>query len=171
MRNKITLIGYMGSGKSTISRALSALTDAKIIDLDDWIEAKEHKSISKIFKTHGEAYFRKLETAALNEVFGLPGNYIVSLGGGTPCQPGNMALINKKSVSFYLKTSPETLFEHLKSEKEKRPLIAHLSDSELKEFIATHLKERSVFYEKAAHTVITDGKSPEEIAKEIRLLL
>ncbi|RXJ44279.1 shikimate kinase [Gelidibacter gilvus] len=165
----IVLIGYMGSGKSTIGRKLAKIVDFEFIDLDDYIQKKENLSIPQIFETKGEIYFRKKEHLYLKEVLQLS-NIILSLGGGTPCYGSNMdAILNAEGAhSIYLKSSIPSLVKRLTPEKAQRPLIAHLkTEEELTEFIGKHLFERSFYYSQSNQTVVTDGKSIAVIAEEI----
>jgi shikimate kinase len=166
---EIILVGYMGSGKSTIAQKLSKVLDLKSIDLDDYIAEKEGISIPEIFKKKGEIYFRKLETKTLKEIFRSQKNYVLSVGGGTPCYDNNIELIIKYGVSFYLKASLQTLYKRLLKEKNSRPLIKNIDDQDLLEFIAKHLFERNRFYEKTTHTIKIDGKDVAEIVEEIIL--
>jgi len=157
----------MGCGKSAISRGLSKELLLKNIDLDDYIEEKEQKSISEIFETKGEIYFRKIETNYLKELLDSKEHFILSLGGGTPCFGKNMNLINQKGVPVYLSANVSTLVKRLLPEKTKRPLIARVPDDGLTEFIGKHLFERNQFYSQAATKVTVDSKSVFEIVKEI----
>lgn len=165
---KIILLGYMGSGKSTIGSKLAEITSSNHIDLDNYISEKENDTINNIFKNKGEIYFRKKESEYLRFLLESDKNFILSLGGGTPCYANNMDLINKKSTSIYLKASIDELFNRLKKGKSKRPLIKNIENKDLKEFIAKHLFDRRPFYEKAIHTVVVDGKSIKKIVKEIK---
>ena len=167
----ISLIGYMGSGKSHISKVLCQKMGLKLIDLDKEIFLKNNMSIPEIFEKRGEIYFRKEERALLEEILNTEKNCILSLGGGTPAYYNNMELITQKSESVYLRTSVRTLTERLLKQKQKRPLIAKIPDEDLPEFIAKHLFERQVFYGQAKYTVSTDSKTPEKITDEIIGLL
>ncbi len=166
----ITLIGYMGSGKSFIGKQLADRLSLPFFDLDSFIEKKEQQSIATIFKEKGEIYFRKKERETLLEVLKNQDNIVLSLGGGTPCFYDNMDHINQNSVCFYLKSSITTLSKRLQNEKGQRPLIAHLRENQLPEFIAKHLFERRLFYEKAHHTVDTEQQSLEEILNFIKTI-
>ena len=170
---KIILLGYMGSGKTTIGIQLARKLFLNFTDLDDFIEEKEQQSIKEIFKQKGEIYFRKIEHKYLKQFINENESYVLSLGGGTPCYAGNLDLIlkNKKSLSFYLRGSIPTLFKRLSENKFKRPLISDLSDDKLTEYIAKHLFERSLFYDKATHKISIDNKEIQEIVTEIRILL
>ncbi len=164
---KITLLGYMGSGKSTVAEILGDKLGMDVIDLDDYISEREGLSIPEIFEAKGEIYFRKVENAYLLELLRSEDRFVLALGGGTPCYANNMDVILENSDSFYLKASIGTLSERLLKEKDHRPLISGLSEEQLSEFIAKHLFERRNFYEKAGRIVSIDGKDPEQIASEI----
>jgi shikimate kinase len=169
---KVVLIGYMGSGKSAISKKISNLINIPFVELDDYIEEKEGMRVENIFKKKGELYFRKIEHQLFLELIRSKEDLIISTGGGTPCYFNNHELLNGKEViSVYLKASISTLVDRLKLEKQWRPLIAHLDNTELQEFIAKHLFDRSFYYNQAAYKVIVDGKNIEELATEIAELL
>ncbi|WP_242135858.1 shikimate kinase [Aestuariivivens marinum] len=165
----VVLIGYMASGKSTIGKMLAKKLNYNFIDLDDYIEVSENKSVSNIFKTEGEIYFRKQETHHLKELLQSKNNIVLSLGGGTPCFGDNMDIVlNSNAKSIYLRTSINTLVERLKTEKSKRPLIAHIeTDESLIEFIGKHLFERATYYNKANVILSTDNKAENDIVEEL----
>ena len=165
----ISLVGYMGSGKSHISKVLSQKSDLKLLDLDREIILKNNMTIPEIFQKQGEIYFRRKEKEILEDILLEKENSILSVGGGTPTFYDNMEKINAKSTSFFLRTSVKTLTDRIMKNKEKRPLLARIPDADLPEFIAKHLFERNQFYQKAHHIIETEGKSPEEIIKEIIL--
>ncbi|MFN0729302.1 shikimate kinase [Polaribacter gochangensis] len=169
---KIVLLGYMGSGKTTIGKFLSDKLNSSFIDLDAYIEEKEQMSISQLFATKGEIYFRKQEGIYLKEILGSKSNSILALGGGTPCYGTNMQEIkNSKATSFYLKGSIPFLAERLEHGKKTRPLIADLKDEELLEYIGKHLFERAPFYEQSDFKIRIDTKSIEEIYCDIAVQL
>lgn len=163
----ISLVGYMGSGKSHISKILSEKINFKLIDLDKEISRRNKLTIPEIFEKKGEIYFRKLERETLEEILASEENVILSLGGGTPVYYNNMEIINLNSKSFFLRASIGTLTERISKQKDKRPLIAKISDEDLPEFIAKHLFERNEYYGKAQFSINTDNKTPEEIMNEI----
>ncbi|MBM7421514.1 MULTISPECIES: shikimate kinase [Chryseobacterium] len=163
----ISLVGYMGSGKSHISKILSDKINFKLIDLDKEISRRNKLTIPEIFEKKGEIYFRKLERETLEEILATQENIILSLGGGTPVYYNNMEIINNSSKSVFLRASIATLAERISKQKEKRPLIAKISDENLPEFIAKHLFERNIFYNKAQFNINTDNKTPENIIQEI----
>ncbi|MEQ3499122.1 shikimate kinase [Tenacibaculum sp. SSH1-16] len=170
---KIVLLGYMASGKSTIGRILAEKMQTPFIDLDEYIEEKERKTVSEIFEQKGEIYFRKQEHVYLKDLLEKEGDFVLSLGGGTPCYARNMEVLlsfnNAKSV--YLKTNITTIVDRLTNEKSKRPLVARLNKDELSEFVAKHLFERSYFYNKATYKLIVDNKSIHETVEELEKLL
>lgn len=163
----ISLVGYMGCGKSHISKILSEKINFKLIDLDKEITRRNKLTISEIFEKKGEISFRKLEREALEEILASEENVVLSLGGGTPVYYNNMEIINHSSKSIFLRASIGTLSERLSKQKEKRPLIANISDENLPEFIAKHLFERNEFYSKAQFMINTDAREPEDIVQEI----
>jgi shikimate kinase len=160
-------MGYMGSGKTLVSKELSNLNNLKIFDLDTKISKQNNRSITEIFKEKGEIFFRKTEKEVLEKILSTEKNIILSLGGGTPCYYNNINRINEKTISVFLKTNVKTLAQRLSSEKDKRPLIQNISNEDLPEFIAKHLFERNPFYNQAKITINTDNLSTKEIAEEI----
>lgn len=164
---QLVLLGYMGSGKSTIARIVADQLGIEALDMDDYISEKEKNSIVDIFKTKGEIYFRLKENEYLKALIQSDESFVLALGGGTPCYANNMDLIIKNAKSVYLKGNVHTLFERLRKEKESRPLIAERNDEKLMEFIAKHLFERTPFYEQADQIISIDHKSVDQIVAEI----
>ena len=149
---RIILIGYMGSGKTTVGKALSKETGMMFYDLDWYIESRMRKTVSQIFAEKGEEAFRKIEYNMLHEVAEFE-DVIISCGGGTPCFFDNMDYLNQQGDVVYLKASPETLYKHLLMAKIERPLLKDKTPEELIAYITEHLKERAPFYEKAHYTL------------------
>lgn len=169
---KVVFVGYMGSGKSFISKLVAKKMALSFLELDEMIEKKTQMSIKMIFEKKGELYFRKLEHQLFLEQMETDLSFVMSTGGGTPCYFNNHELLQRKDcISIYLKASVNTLFQRLKNDRQGRPLLARLNDDELNEFIAKHLFERSYFYHQAQHIVVVDDKSPEKIVEEIESLL
>ncbi|WP_341660665.1 shikimate kinase [Blattabacterium cuenoti] len=165
---KITLIGYMGSGKTSIGKMLSKKLNLNFYDLDALlVEESKNDSILNLFKKKGELFFRNREHSLLKKFLKQKNKYILSVGGGTPCFYNNIYLLNKYSNTFYLKTDSYTLFKRLFLEKDTRPLISHLSKNELFIFIIKHLLKRSYFYEKSLEKINVNGKSKYDIVQEI----
>lgn len=170
----IVLIGYMASGKTSIGKKLAKKLGFDFIDLDDLIEEKENLSVTEVFKSKGEIYFRKQEHLYLKEVLKSKNEVVLSVGGGTPCYSGNMDIIvNDDNVkSIYLKASIATLTEKLLRKKAKRPLIAHIETEEaMAEFIGKHLFERVQFYKEAELQISIDGKTKDDVVEDIILEL
>lgn len=158
----IVLTGMMGSGKSTIGKILAMNLGCKYIDIDNYIEQKENISISNIFDSKGEKYFRQIEKNIIKEVF-IPENLVISLGGGAFEDLTTQEFLLLNSTTIYLKTSPKIIFERIKNNTE-RPL---LKDRMTIEKISEILTNREKNYKKAFKTIITDSKTPEEIIQEI----
>jgi len=162
MKNVIVLIGMMGSGKSTVGKLLAEQLGYTFIDLDDEIEKIENKKISQIFNDNGEQYFRKLEKEKIKEFVNTE-NTVISLGGGTFEDNDTQKILKNLSTIIYLKASPIVIFERIKKEIH-RPLLHKNFSVETIEFI---LEKRKKNYEKAHYKIVTDRKTPQEIAKEI----
>lgn len=160
---KITLIGMMGSGKTTIGKILSEQTGISAIDLDNFIENKENKSISEIFKTKGEQYFRTVEANTIKELTQTTSSQILSLGGGAFENEQTRELLLKNSTVIYLETTPEEIFKRIKKTN-NRPL---LKNNMTIEKISEIMTKRKNNYNLAHRKILTDGKTPSKIAKEI----
>lgn len=167
---KISLIGYMGSGKSTLGPKLALLSGLDYYDLDAEIEKHTGYTITETIFNKGELYFRKVERQKLEEIL-QKDNFVLSTGGGTPCYYDNIDLINKSSLSVYLQYGVPKLFERLAGNSKQRPLIAHLEGEPLREYIGKHLFERSAYYEKATLIINGSKMSEDEIIEEIKTYL
>lgn len=163
---KIFLIGFMGSGKSTVGRRLAEKLSLHFIDFDKYIEKETGRTVPEIFETEGEEKFRSIEKEHLAKILSKE-NILLSLGGGTPCFFNNMEVINKNGTSVYLETSSEILAKRLLRSKTKRPLIRGKNESELKEFIELTLEKRNPYYKQSHHTVIIESQTIEEVADQI----
>jgi shikimate kinase len=155
MDRPITLIGFMGSGKSTIGRQIAREKKREFTDLDMYIQKTTGRSIPDIFKLLGEDKFREIESDCLKEVLEFP-NQVIALGGGTPCFHDNMKAIKSLSRSIYLKVSPEGLANRLMRSPSPRPLIEGKSPGELIEYIRLELKKREEFYLQADFVIESD---------------
>jgi shikimate kinase len=169
---KIIFLGYMASGKSTIGKEISKKLDMNFIDLDAYISEQEKQSISEIFKIKGEIYFRRIENMYLMKLLNYENDFVLSLGGGTPCYANNMELIqSSKAKSVYIKAGIPTLVARLIEEKNARPLVANLENEKMTEFVAKHLFERRFFYEQASIILNTENKTIQEVISEINSAL
>lgn len=148
LESHIVLIGFMGSGKSTVGKPLADALNVPFVDMDEYIENQEGKEVKAIFHEHGESYFRDLETRVLAKLLSETDKIIISTGGGTPCFNNNMDVIRSKSISFYLRVGVDPLMKRL-SEDTNRPLLQGKTKSELKLFIKKSIRARSEFYNKA----------------------
>ncbi len=162
--SNVILIGFMGSGKTTVGLRLSYRLKRVVEDTDKLIEKKENKSISEIFSTNGEDAFRKMETDCLRELLSFKQERIISTGGGLPIRRENHALLRKLGTVVYLQISPACVWERLKNDTQ-RPLLQ--CENPLHK-IQELLSERVSFYEEAADIVIdVDGKNMEQVLAEI----
>lgn len=170
---KILLLGYMGSGKSSVGQRLAEVLHLPFYDLDQEIESKLGQSISEIFENKGEIYFRKTELQVLNDLLASKNSYVLALGGGTPCYGNSMQFLKERQdvKTIFLNTSLQELTERLFVERQKRPLIAHLETKELlNDFIRKHIFERNFYYNQANIKVKAD-ESVAKIVSEIVLQL
>lgn len=159
----IFLIGFMGAGKSTISDYLKNALAMDVVEMDQCIVERQEMSISDIFETYGEEYFRELETNLLIEMQSRS-NVVVSCGGGVPMRDRNVAEMKKNGRVVLLTAKPETILERVKDNHD-RPL---LENNKNVSFIADLLEKRRAKYEAAADIVVeTDGKSELEICEEM----
>ena len=158
----------MGSGKSTLGRALATAKNISFVDLDAYIAEREKCSVPDIFKNKGEIYFRKKEALYLQEVLQKEEDMVLSLGGGTPCFGNNMQLIQAAgAVSIYLKYQPQTLTQRLLQEKDHRPLLAEIKEIDLEEFIRKHLFDRNPYYGQATHIIAMDGLTADQSLQKL----
>ncbi len=164
MKDNIILIGYMGSGKSTVAKELHMKTGVEIIDTDEMLVKEQGRSINEIFRTDGEAAFRNLETELLRRLSERSSAYILSTGGGMPVREENRAILKTLGTVFFLKADTDTIFERVKKDTQ-RPL---LQGTDQRTKIAGMLKERTPMYELTAdHVIKTDGKMVKDVVSEI----
>ncbi len=153
----ISLIGFMGSGKSSVGKEISKLLPGmEFIDLDDYIEAMTGMSIPEIFEKQGEAAFRAMEQEALEIIFmtnELTGeDCILSLGGGTVTTEACRRMIRRNTTCFYLKASVDTLVHNLETWPGDRPMLK--TGKDLRSRVEELMASRSKLYESTAHHVI-----------------
>ncbi len=149
---RIILMGYMGSGKTTVGRALAKDLGMPFYDLDWYIESRMRKTIKQIFDERGEEGFRIIERNMLHEVAEFEG-VVISCGGGTPCFFDNINYLNQQGETVYLKCTPEVLHKHLSMGKTVRPLLLDKTPEEVKVYIQEQLQQREPSYSQAKHTV------------------
>ncbi len=143
----------MGSGKSTAGKALAPLLKTRCIDLDDYLEKKEGRSIPEIFESEGEEKFRELEKKYLLELLKLKEPHVISLGGGTVCFYDNLEKIKSHGLLIYIDLPIEVLATRIQESTLTRPLLKELSTEELIQNISEILSERKKYYEQAHMTV------------------
>jgi shikimate kinase len=163
---QIFLLGFIGCGKSTIAKVLAQKLGLSFCDMDEMIVNSTEKSIIEIFKVDGEEAFRRYEWDCLKVCIGIK-EVVVATGGGTACSEENLDLIKQNGISIYLQAAGQLLFDRIKDSRQERPLIAHLSDEELKPYITSKLKERAPYYLRADHVITVDKLTVEETVKEI----
>ena len=163
MKRHIYLIGFMGTGKSTVSRALHDSLSWDEIDMDKVIEQEQQMKITDIFAKYGEAHFRDLETGCLKSLSeSTPA--IISCGGGAVLRSENVEIMQKSGTIVLLTATPETVYNRVKHSTNRPVLNGNMNV----EFIAQLMEKRREAYENASQvTVATDGKSPAQIAAEI----
>lgn len=167
MDKNIYLIGFMGVGKSTVSKRLKRLTGLEEIDTDAEIVKREGRSINEIFASEGEAYFRAIETKLMKELSETT-NRIVSCGGGVALRSENVKAMRAGGEVIYLRAKPATIFEHVKNDHNRPILEGHMNV----EYIAELMQKRAPWYEAAQTLAIdTDGKHSDQVAKEIVQML
>ena len=157
MGTRVFLIGFMGSGKSTLGSKLARKLGYGFVDMDHLIEDTAGMTVPEIFGEHGEAVFRKWEHDILMELIQQK-QLVISTGGGAPCHGEMMRIMNDHGVTLYLKLPPTALRDRLIHSKTERPLIQGKSEEDLLHFITTLLNERESFYGQAQ--IIADGVNP-----------
>ncbi len=156
----------MGSGKSHLGRNLSKYLGLQFVDMDHYIEKRNHKTIPQIFTEEGESEFRKKERKALEELSEFT-NIVIATGGGAPCFFDNIDLMNKTGKTIYLNIDPKILAERLLKSKTERPLIKGKSKTELIGFIDDTLKQRHSFYSQAQFQITHPDINLEEVRKMV----
>lgn len=163
---RIFLIGYMGSGKTTLGRILADRFGYRFIDLDEDFENRYKISIQDFFARYGESPFRLLEQKLLHEY--IDDDVVISTGGGTPCFNDNIDFMLKHGITVYLEMTPGELSERLSASARKRPLLMMKQGDDLQQHISEHLAMREIFYRKAH--IIAKGVQPDagDLAEIIR---
>lgn len=164
MQQNVVLIGFMGSGKTSVGIKLSYRLRMPVEDTDKLIERREGCSVSDIFRERGEECFRQLETELLRELAESGSVKIYSVGGGTPVRRENRELLKKLGMVVYLRLRPETAYERLKGDT-SRPL---LQCADPLEKIRALMQERKSAYEEAADMILdVDAMTLEQIQDSI----
>lgn len=162
LSKNIVLIGFMGTGKSSVGKQLAKKMNRSWVDVDHKIEDETKLKISEIFEKKGEPYFRYLEKAAIEQL-SREKNLVITTGGGAVLDESNIANLKKNGVLIALWATPETIFKRVK-ESRNRPL---LKGEDMKTNIESLLEARCSYYEKADKKFMTDGKTALQVAGEI----
>ena len=160
----IVLIGFMGSGKTTVGVKLSYRFHIPVEDTDKLIERRQGLSISEIFEREGEEAFRQMETELLSQIGQRRFGRILSVGGGTPVREENRELIRKCGMVFYLRAKPETIYNRLKGDTTRPLLQCEEPLARIQELLAA----RQAAYEECADVIVdVDEMSQDEVVEQI----
>ncbi|HBX52973.1 MAG: hypothetical protein A2275_07225 [Bacteroidetes bacterium RIFOXYA12_FULL_35_11] len=144
---RIFLVGFMGSGKTTIGKILAEKLQYAFVDLDEVIESDLGESIHTCFETKGELYFRQKETICLKEI--IEENIVIATGGGTPCFNDNLSYLKENGLLVYLNCSVDFLFYRLSAITNQRPLLKNIESEDFKNYISETLLQRETYYKNA----------------------
>lgn len=164
----------MCSGKSTLGKELSKQLNTEFVDMDEYIETTQGRSISDIFATEGESGFRVIEAEALANVINSYGQSaaVIALGGGTPCRPGVMEQLNNAGITVHLEAPVSRIVERLLLEPAKRPLVHNKTADELIAYVEQTLNLRNPYYTKSTLNFDSSRlETKEEIESSARLLI
>jgi shikimate kinase len=157
------VIGFMGTGKSTVGRLLAARLERRFVDLDERVEAEAQATIPEIFAAEGEAGFRAREAALLGDVL-KEGAQVVAVGGGTPCFGDNLDRMLAAGVVIALNATPDEILDRV-GDAGSRPLLAKAEDKRAE--VERLLKERAVHYARAHLTLSTSGQAPSQLVTRL----
>jgi len=165
---RIYLIGYMGSGKTTVGNKLARLLDYQFIDLDEIFEEKYHIKIADFFEKYDEHTFREIESTLIKGTEQID-NVVISTGGGAPCFKDNLSWMKSLGLTVYLQMSIPALVNRLTNAKRVRPLLKDMNDEELTNFASKQLRERDTFYKEAQIIINGENCKIETLARSIKL--
>ena len=158
----IILVGFMGTGKTSVGRRLSQRLKMPYLDTDEIIEQSAGRRITDIFAQHGESYFRELESQAVQKISGLD-MHVISTGGGIVLRAGNLEVLKRNGLVFCLKATSEEIWARVKNETH-RPLLKAPAPVEK---IRKMLEAREAYYALADYTIQTDGLPIEQVTDEV----
>lgn len=159
---RIYLVGFMGSGKSTLGQRVALSLQVPYLDTDNIAEAQSGMSIAELFDGPGEDYFRHLEADILRQTTIYPKS-INATGGGLPCFSDNMTWMNQHGITLYLQWPEDLLTTHLLKIRASKPLLAALSETDARLKIKELFYERKPVYERAAVTVEVKGELEHDV--------
>lgn len=160
--DKVILIGFMGTGKSTVGEALAKRLNCPYVDLDQLIVEREKRSIPDIFAAEGEAYFRRVESELLRESLQKPGRQVITTGGGVVLRPENVTAMLAGGVVVNLKATAEEIIRRVSGDTQ-RPLLR----GDVKQRVYQLLRERAGMYDFAPLQIETTNRSVAAIVDEI----
>lgn len=160
----LALIGFMGTGKTSVGRLVAELLGFEFLDTDELIQSRAGRSITDIFAKDGEAAFRELERQTVREISNRIGT-VISTGGGLPTNAENLTALKEFSLVVCLWASPEKIWERVRHQSH-RPL---LNDPNPQQKINDLLAERKPFYCAADVLINTDNRSAREVAQQIAM--
>lgn len=162
------LVGYAGSGKSSLGKRLSRRLGISYVDTDKRVELSEGASIADIFLYEGEAYFRAAERRVVESLVQEGRDLVVATGGGLPVWQDNMDMLMHYGTTIYLRRSPEQILSRLSDYgRQTRPMFRGKSDEELLVFMREQMAEREPFYAKAHLDIDCTAISDDEVVEYI----
>ncbi len=159
----IILVGFMGSGKTVVGKALAEDLDLDYVDSDDVIELEEKRKISEIFAVSGEPYFRKVEKEVIKKL-SLGDKQVIATGGGVMVDEENRKNLKQKGKIVYLKTSPDSIWQRVRNETHRPLLKVENPKTRIKDL----LDKREPYYQKADIIIDTSALSVKEVVEEIK---
>ena len=164
---KIFLIGFMGCGKTHWGKLLSEKLGMPFFDLDEKIMEHENRTVSQIFETDGEEYFRLLEKDILHLLSESHETFVMATGGGTPCFYNNIDYLKKQGTTVWINCSTDSVYQRLLNEKGQRPLVSKLPATELKKYVVKKYSSRKIYYQQAAVILPEENLTVEKLVNEV----
>jgi shikimate kinase len=167
MQSNIYLVGFMGTGKTTVAANLMNFMEYQMVDLDQAIEAQQGKTINEIFANDGEDAFRNMETEIIKD-YSCQSGFVISCGGGAVLRQENVETMKRSGLVVWLTATPKTIYQRIKTANNRPLLQGHMEISE----IAKRMEKRHAAYAEAANLIVaTDDKTAVIIAQEIKQTL
>jgi XRE family aerobic/anaerobic benzoate catabolism transcriptional regulator len=159
----IALLGVRGAGKTTIGRRLARRLRRRFVELDRRIEAAAGLTLTEIFSLHGEDYYRRLERETLEQVLAEATPTVLATGGGLVTSPDTWALLRRSAVTIWLRASPETHWNRVVRQGDRRPMADHpQAMADLRALLAA----REPLYATATWTIDTSGRSIDRVVRD-----
>ena len=165
-KNKILLVGYRATGKSTLAAELAKRWGLEWVDSDDVVEKVDGRSIAKIFKESGEPYFRDLEAKVIADLLDSDGPLVIATGGGAPMRPETRRAMKERGVVVWLTASPEEIAKRMSGDATtgaRRPSLTGASP--IDEIVDVLTKREPLYRDAASFSVETDGKTIDELVE------